>query len=57
MSTTMTTLQNTNAFINTPISNSTYLGYYGSIYVPSSLVDTYKSATNWATYSDRIVGI
>lgn len=48
-------LSNANAFANTPISNSTYLGYFGSIYVPESLVDSYKTATNWATYSDRIV--
>lgn len=41
-------------FITTPLYRSSYLGYYGSIYVPSSLVDTYKSSTNWATYADRI---
>lgn len=47
----------TNAFANTPISDSSYLGYYGSIYVPSSRVDYYKSATNWATYADRITAL
>ncbi len=47
-------LSNTSAFDNTPMSKSTYLGYYGSIYVPSSLVDSYKSATNWVTYAARI---
>lgn len=26
----------------------------GYIYVPSALVDTYKSATNWVTYADQI---
>lgn len=44
-------------FDTTPISKSSYLGYYGSIYVPASLVDAYKTATNWATYSDRITSI
>lgn len=45
------------AFYNTPIVNSTYLGYYGSIYVPMSLVNQYKTATNWVSYADRIVGV
>ena len=47
-------LDNTNAFTNTPISKNTYLGYYGSIYVPSNLVESYKAATNWSQYADRI---
>lgn len=46
-----------NVFYLTPIQSSSYLGYFGSIYVPSSLVDSYKTATNWASYSSRIVGI
>lgn len=28
-----------------------------SIYVPASLVESYKTATNWTYYSDKIVGI
>ena len=44
-------------FANSPIRYSSYLGYFGSIYVPASLVDAYKTATNWATYSDRITSI
>ena len=28
-----------------------------SIYVPASLVESYKTATNWTGYSDKIVGI
>lgn len=44
-------------FDTTPMSKSSYLGYYGSIYVPASLVDAYKTATNWAVYSDRITSI
>ena len=29
----------------------------GNIYVPASLVDSYKAATNWSTYADRILPI
>lgn len=54
LSSSVCSLTNANAFTNTPMSVSSYLGYYGSIYVPSSLVDAYKSATNWSLYSDRI---
>jgi len=54
---TVCNLNNTDAFGMTPMVNSTYLGYYGSIYVPDSLVEAYKSATNWITYADRITGI
>lgn len=57
------TLSNVNVFSSTPMSISTYtdengntLGY-GSIYVPASLVASYKTATNWATYADRITSI
>lgn len=54
---TVATLNNVGAFKNTPISVSTYTGTFGSIYVLASLVDAYKSATNWATYADRITAI
>jgi len=50
-------LANANAFNGTPMSNETLLGHYGSIYVPSSWVASYKTATNWATYSDRITAL
>ena len=60
-SSTMVTLENTNAFTNCyhilGTTNSTYNpngdkdGYF---YVPRSLVDnTYKAATNWSTYSTQ----
>ena len=39
-------LASTQAFTNSAIANGT-----GLIFVPSSLVDSYKSATNWSTYS------
>ena len=53
------TLRNTNAFVSTPISNYTTStgGAYGSIFVPSSLYNSYITATGWVTYSDRIVSI
>ena len=51
------TLDNTNAFIYTPLYSSSYLGYFGSIYVKASLVNDYKAATNWSYYADRIVGL
>ena len=42
---TMTAL-GSNVFKNTPIASGT-----GYIYVPRALVDSYKVATNWATYA------
>lgn len=52
-------LSNANAFTSTPISNYTVStgGMYGSIFVPQSLLASYKAATNWATYSSRMVAI
>lgn len=46
------TLTNINAFTNTPIASST-----GYVYVPASLVNTYKTATNWVTYANQIRAI
>lgn len=45
-------LSNKNAFTSTPIASGT-----GYIYVPSTLVNSYKAATNWATYADQIRAI
>ena len=39
-------------FDGTQITSST-----GSIYVPASLVDAYKSANNWSYFKDRIFSI
>ena len=50
------TLSNSNAFTSTPIGGySTSAGQYGNIFVPASLVDLYRSATNWTYFSSRIV--
>lgn len=39
-------LSNSSVFQSTPIAQSSYLGYFGSIYVPSSLLTQYQTATN-----------
>ena len=52
------TLSASNAFTSTPIGGySTSAGTYGSIYVPASLLTSYKTATNWTYFSSRFVGI
>lgn len=45
---TMTTLGTTNAITDTPIANGT-----GYVYVPSALVEAYKTATNWSVYANQ----
>ena len=50
------TLGNSSAFYSTPMKTA-LSGKYGSIYVPASLLTSYKAATNWTYYSARIVGI
>jgi hypothetical protein len=46
-------LPNTNAFENTPLSN-THQGVPGSIYVPASMVANYQATPEWSPYSSRI---
>ena len=46
------TLGNVSAFQNSPVARGT-----GYIYVPRNLVDSYKTATNWATYANQIRAI
>jgi hypothetical protein len=41
-------LSSTNALQSTPIASGT-----GYIYVPSAIVDSYKSATNWSVYANQ----
>lgn len=48
----VSTLRNVSALSGTPIASGT-----GYIYVPSSLVDSYKAATNWSTYAAQIRAI
>ena len=50
------TLSNSYAFSSTPIGGySRSAGTYGSIYVPASLLASYKAATNWTYFSSRFV--
>lgn len=49
---TVCTLAHTNAFNGTAIAAGT-----GYIYVPRTLVDSYKTATNWSTYANQIRAI
>ena len=45
-------------FNSTPISTySTSAGRYGSIFVPSSLYASYKTATYWSAFSSRFVSV
>jgi hypothetical protein len=44
----LATLSSSNAFTSTPIASGT-----GYIYVPSALVDSYKTATNWSVYANQ----
>lgn len=58
LGTTVATLTNGNAFSSTPISNySTTAQQFGTIYVRSSLLASYKAAANWSAYSARMVGL
>ena len=51
-------LRNTTVFTSTPISTyTTSLGHNGSIFVPASLLTSYKAAANWSVYSARFVGL
>lgn len=45
---TICTLSSTGAFNSTPINSG-----IGHIYVPSALIETYKTATNWYTFAAR----
>lgn len=44
-----------NAFNNTPLSNSTLTGTYGSIHVPSAIYSMLRVANGWKSYSYRMV--
>lgn len=43
-------MSNTNVFRNT----GSWISSSFSVYVPDNLVDTYKTATNWTAYADKI---
>lgn len=45
----------TSAFYNTPLSNSTLTGTYGTIHVPSAIYSMLRTAYGWSAYSARMV--
>ena len=49
----------TNAFSTTPIGGRTTStgGVYGSVFVPASLFNSFKTATNWSSISARLVSV
>ena len=49
---TVCTLNNSNAFTSTPIASGT-----GYVYVPASLVDSYKANVRWSYYANQIVAM
>lgn len=58
-STSVCSLYSSNAFASTPIAGYTAStrGVYGSIYVPASLFESYKTAPIWSRFSSRFVSI
>ena len=54
LSTSVARLVSRTAFSSTPFALSTYAGGWGSIFVPASLVDSYKTASGWSVYASRI---
>ena len=59
MGSSIPSLSGSGAFSSTPIAGYTEYtgGVYGSIYVPASMLESYKTATNWSYFSDRFVGV
>lgn len=59
LSNSVCSLPYSNAFTHTPIAGYTTStgGAYGSIYVPASLYNSYKTATDWSVYSSRFVSV
>ena len=53
----MVSIYGRDAFGNTPMSNSAYLGEFGSIHVPASLYESYLSYGAWSWFSSRFVSI
>lgn len=49
-------LWNSSVFESTPIRLSSYLGYYGSVYVPAQYLEAYKTKSDWSKISARLVG-
>lgn len=56
---TLPNLQNSNAFTSTPIAGYTNYtgGVYGSIFVPSSMYNTFSAAAYWSFFKSRMVSV
>ena len=46
-----------NTFDSCAITVSSYLGYYGSVYVPASLISSYAVSSYWSSISERLAPI
>ena len=58
MSTSVVFLSQSTIFNSSPVVASSYLsGVYASIYVPTSLLASYKTHSMWSWFSDRFVGV
>ena len=57
LSTSRVSLMYSSVFQNTPMLNSGLTGSFGSIYVPSSLYDSYLSYGYWSWFASRFVAI
>ena len=55
VSTVITSVHSTTAFTNTPLIDSSYLGKFGSIYVPSEMYSLYIANNSWASFTERFV--
>lgn len=44
-------------FFRTPMTDSSYIGHFGSIYVKASMLSAFQTATNAVRYSSRFVGL
>ena len=51
------TIQNANILASSPFVESSYLGYYASVYVPSEDLPWFKTAKYWSSVADRIVSV
>ena len=52
LSTSVVTLETSQAFEGTPMARPQE-GYWGTVYVPSNLLDTYKTAPNWSYFVNQ----
>ena len=59
LNSTIPSLPYSNIFSSTPIGRYTTHtdGIYGSIFVRASMLEEFKSATNWTYFSNRMVGL